>query len=128
VSFTVNHVCATIGFPVHEYSKGAKGVVMTTSIVNAKVDSYLKRRVDEVLKRERRTASEVIKATWEEIARTGDLPQNMREKEEVRQQELMQKKLESYHAAIGRSSLPSEYVNRDYREILADVMMERQHG
>jgi antitoxin component of RelBE/YafQ-DinJ toxin-antitoxin module len=101
---------------------------MATSIVNAKIDSYLKERVDAILKREHRTASEVIKTTWEEIASTGDLPQRMREKEETEQQGLIQRKLNSYHAAIGRSSLSSEYINRDYREILADVMLERQHG
>jgi antitoxin component of RelBE/YafQ-DinJ toxin-antitoxin module len=101
---------------------------MATSIVNAKVDSYLKERVDSVLKRERKTASEVIKAVWEEIARTGYLPQSLREAEEAEKQALIQQKLDSYHAAIRRSDLPSEYANRDAKELLGEILMERYYG
>jgi antitoxin component of RelBE/YafQ-DinJ toxin-antitoxin module len=101
---------------------------MATSIVNAKVDSSVKERVDFVLKRERKTASEVIKAVWEEIARTGYLPQSLREAEDAEKQALIQQKLAVLHAAIGCSNLPSEYINRDAKELLGELLMERHYG
>jgi antitoxin component of RelBE/YafQ-DinJ toxin-antitoxin module len=101
---------------------------MPTCIVNAKVDSYVKERVDSVLKREQKTASEVIKAIWEEIARTGYLPQSLREAEEAEKQALIQQKLDMLHSAIRRSDLPSEYVNRDAKDLLGEILMERYYG
>ncbi|MCL2655511.1 MAG: hypothetical protein FWD65_07475 [Coriobacteriia bacterium] len=96
-----------------------------TAIVNAKVDSYLKERVDAILRRESRSASEVIKATWEEIARTGDIPQGLREHTEAEKQKLREEKLRVLESAICHSGAHPEDANRDAREIMTDILLER---
>ncbi|MCL2882110.1 MAG: hypothetical protein FWF45_04375 [Coriobacteriia bacterium] len=96
-----------------------------TVIVNAKVDSYLKERVDAILKRENKSASEVIKATWEEIARTGDIPRSLREETEAEKQKRREERLRVLESAVCHSGAHHEDANRDVREIMTDILLER---
>lgn len=96
-----------------------------TAIVNAKVDSYLKERVDAILKRENRSASEVIKATWEEIARTGDIPQRLHEQTEAEKQKRREERRRALESAVGHSDVRSEDIDRDAKDIMTDILLER---
>jgi antitoxin component of RelBE/YafQ-DinJ toxin-antitoxin module len=100
---------------------------MATSIVNAKVDCYTKEQVDEVLKRENRTASEVIQTLWDYLARQRELPDFMCEPNEASKLQRQMKKIEVLQNAVVKSEPSGESINRDYRELLDKEMMTR-HG
>lgn len=47
---------------------------MTTSVVSGRVDDYVKLRADGYIRTAGLTVGDVIKAVWEHIAKTGEVP------------------------------------------------------
>ena len=52
---------------------------MAATQMNTRIDEDLKRRGDEVIAKHGLTPSQVVRAVWEHIDKTGDLPEFMRE-------------------------------------------------
>jgi len=96
-----------------------------SNIINARVNSYLKERVDYVLRREQTTASELIRSVWEEVARSGDLPDFAKQQSQEDRHNAQLEKIRVLHSAIGSSNLPSEIANQDIKEFLLDHVAER---
>ena len=59
---------------------------MATTVVAGRVDEEVKRKVDRILAREGRTAADVIKEIWINIAITGELPTTQQQEEAFREQ------------------------------------------
>jgi addiction module RelB/DinJ family antitoxin len=98
---------------------------MATSIVNAKVDSYIKQQADEVLVLFGKTPSDVIKALWEYIAQKRELPDFINKQDESDKQRAHEQKLKILMGAVSKSTLPSKEINRDYKELLAEELVRR---
>jgi len=99
--------------------------MVDTTIVNAKIDSYLKERVDHILQREQTTASELIRFVWEDIARTGELPAYYTKTNAIDKMQAQAERIRTLHAAIGTSALSEKAVNADARSLFLDSLLER---
>jgi len=94
------------------------------TIVNAKIDSYLKERVDRILQHERTTASDLIRSVWEDVARTGSLPACYTKTAAPDQSQAQAEKIRTLHAAIGTSKLTHKVVNSDAKALLLGPLLE----
>jgi antitoxin component of RelBE/YafQ-DinJ toxin-antitoxin module len=94
-------------------------------MVNAKVDSHTKQLGDEVLRRNNKTNSGAVQELWEHLAKTGDLPDFMRERTDQEQLQKKRQKIDSLRQARFRSGLPREQLDRDAKDLLGDVLVER---
>ena len=97
---------------------------MKTSIVNAKIDSYTKERVDQVLSQHGKTTSDAIKSLWQYLSIAPDIPDFMKENESLHSQE-RKEAISDLLALAGSVSVPAAEANLDYRDLLASVMNER---
>ena len=99
---------------------------MNTCIVNAKVDSYTKERVDEVLSQHGKTASDAIRSLWQYLSVARDLPDFMKDKDDQQNQE-RRSAIKALLDLAGSVSIATSEADLDYRELLADSMEDR-HG
>lgn len=102
---------------------------MATAVVSGRVNEDVKRRVDEVLRREGKTTNDVIRDVWVTISETGKLP-NI-----ASQEELFHKKRQRFKDFIEFvGSLPpapswfSGMTDEDMRTMMVDDMLEQERG
>jgi antitoxin component of RelBE/YafQ-DinJ toxin-antitoxin module len=98
---------------------------MPKTMVNAKVDTYIKERGDEVLRRNNKTNSDAVQKLWEYLAITGDLPGFMRGQTEQEQRLEKRRRLDMLRKVQFASGLSQADYERDDRETLTDALMER---
>ena len=98
---------------------------MSTSIVNAKIDYYLKERVDEVLARHGKTSSDAIRSLWQYLSVSRDLPDFMKDEKEGKAWRERDEAKSVLMNLAGCVTSSKHEVNQDYRELLKDSMEQR---